>query len=142
MMVKAIQKIQISPGLGCVLLSFRYDLKNSQLQRGSHQGSSKNKKKLYKLAPKLFPFLFGKLITMKNFKILTGLEVLPPDPHFQTQKYKGFSKSVKGKYSKHVLQLLNLKRFFFDKIESMSGIAVVHTLLQTQRSTKSADVIY
>ena len=52
----------------------------------------------YELAPKLFPFLFRILITMQNFKILGGREVLPPDPHFQTRKYKGFSKFNKGKY--------------------------------------------
>ena len=78
----------------------------------NHLGSSKNTKFLYELAPKLFPFLLGILITMQNFKVLAGLEVLPPDPHFQTQKYKEFSESVKEKYSQPVFQLLNSKIIF------------------------------
>ena len=76
------------------------------------QGSSKNTNFLYELAPKLFPFIFGILTTMKNFKVLAGREVLPPDPHFRAQKYKG---SIKAKYSKHVFQFLNVKRILQPK---------------------------
>ena len=53
--------------------------------------------KWYELAPKLFPILFGILITMLNFNILAGLEVLPPDHPFLTQKYKRIFEIYKGK---------------------------------------------
>ena len=49
---------------------------------------------------------------MWNFRVLAGREVLPPDPHFRTQKYKG---SIKVKYSKPVFEFLNFKRAFKQK---------------------------
>ena len=52
-----------------------------------------------------------------NFKSESFREVLPLGPPFRTWKYKGFSKSIKEKYSEYVFNFFYFKTIFLTKSE-------------------------
>jgi hypothetical protein len=76
------------------------------------RGTQKYTNYWYELAPKIFPFLFGILITIWNLKILAGFEMLPPDHPFLTKNTKDFKNLWRKRFPPRFIFFLILKQLF------------------------------